>query len=107
MSEYADDITIYAIGCDLTEVTNLVQTQIDKFLQWTRDWGLIINPIKTKAMLFTRNKASPLSLNVENTLIEFVNSHKFLGMTLDAPGLMWKAHINKLRNACLPRLNLL
>ena len=42
-----------------------------------------------------------------NREYEFVNDHKFLGITLDSPKLTWNRHINKLKVNCTKRVSIL
>ena len=106
-SEYADDITIYSVSTYVQEATRRLQNLVNKIIQWIKHWGLQQNCDKTKAMIFTRKHVHPLSLSMNNVDIEFVPSHKFLGMMLDSPGLTLKNHVNSVKSACLPKINLL
>ena len=58
-------------------------------------------------MIFARKHVHPLSLRMNNVDIEFVPSHKFLGMMLNSPGLAWRNHVNYVKSACLPKIDLL
>ena len=107
MSEYADDITIYCMGAELQHVKAKVQDQIYLFHEWTKEWGLQLNQNKTKAMLFTRKKVSPPIIQFNNLNLEFVKSLIFLAVTLDAPGLLWREHIQCLRDSCISKINIM
>jgi len=106
-SEYADDITIYSVSNDIHLATRNTQTMIDKIEDWCSKWGLKINYNKTKAMLFTQKRVTSDGLRIGNFDIEFVQQHKFLGMTLDAPNLKWKPHLKILKDSCLQKVNIL
>jgi hypothetical protein len=45
-------------------------------------WGLKINTSKTKAMIFEKGRHTRHDFYVNDTLIELVNSFKYLGITL-------------------------
>ena len=105
--EYADDITVYCVDADLVTATANIQLAIDRFFQWTREWGLSLNQTKTKAMMFTKKRITPISLTVNNVIIEYVQQHKFLGVVLDSPSLTWKSHINYIKETSVKRINLL
>jgi ribonuclease HI len=107
LSEYADDITIYSCGYDINTIRTRVQQQVNLFLEWTQDWGLKLNDAKTKAMMFTRKKIRPPLIEIDNIPVEFVPSHRYLGMILDAPGLIWKEHIQYLRDASTAKVNVM
>ena len=106
-SEYADGITIYSVDTSVREVTGKLQNLVNKIIQWTEHWGLQLNSDKIKAMIFTRKSVLPMYLNINSVNIEFVPSHKIIGMMLDSPGFTWKNHINYVKSTCLPRINLL
>ena len=71
-SEYADNITIYAVGDSVVEVTNRVQSLINKIQVWTKRWGLELNNGKTKGMIFTRKRVQPVPLLILNVTNEYV-----------------------------------
>jgi ribonuclease HI len=106
-SEYADDITIYASGDDINILTADIQTAVDKLYEFTKQWGLTLNHNKTKCMLFTRKHIQPLPIKIDNINIEYVQQHKFLGIVLDSPGLLWKPHIQYLRDSSISRISLI
>jgi hypothetical protein len=58
-------------------------------------------------MVFTRKQVKLLPIKVNNSAIEYVEQHKFLGLMLDSPGLMWKPHINYIKERCISGVNLL
>lgn len=59
---------------------NLYQ-DLSNFEAWSTKWLLKFNPFKTKAIYFrTRNNAVTPSLNFKDCNLEFVNSHKLIGV---------------------------
>jgi ribonuclease HI len=106
-SEYADDITIYATGNDINTVTANIQRAVDNLYAFTTKWGLSLNYSKTKCMIFTRKHIQPLPVKINNVNIDFVEQHKFLGIILDSPGLVWKPHIQYLKDSSISRINLI
>ena len=60
---------------------------------WAKKWLVDFNPIKTVAMLFTLRPLDFLPiLNFNDSIINFVESHKHLGITLTFNG-QWHTHI--------------
>lgn len=106
-SEFADDVAVYISGHDVEHISARIQEQIDLFYRWTRAWGLTVNPSKIKAMIFTNKRITPPELTINEEPVEFVQTHSFLGMKLDSPKLLWKEHIQYLRDSCVPRLNIM
>ena len=82
---FADDIKILRVGNDLREMAFHVQIAINKLMTWTCRSNLTFNADKTKAMIFTR-KIKPFDkpdLTVNNRIIEYVDTFKYLGVTFD------------------------
>ena len=53
-SEYADDIAIYAVHIDENLLFRNIQHALNSFSNWVKQWGLNINVLKTKTMVFSR-----------------------------------------------------
>jgi hypothetical protein len=62
--------------------------------RWVKTKGLVVNPQKTNAMIFTRKfKPKPIEpLRLEGEETPFTNTVKYLGVLLD-PKLNWKQHL--------------
>ena len=90
---FADDVNVIASGDDELELGENMQEALDCQVEWSKSHGLNFNPSKTKAMLFTKkiNFAYP-ALNLDGIPIEYVETFKYLGVTLDTK-LSWKKHI--------------
>jgi len=106
-AEYADDVAFYSSDIDIAQATARLQTQIASFYNWSQQWGLKLNPLKTKCMFFTNKHVIPLPLSIDGQPIEIVQKYKYLGCVLDAPRLRWGAHVESLTTSCLPIINLL
>ena len=105
--EYADDITLVCRGLSLSEVGSKVESHLEKFYRWSRDWGFDINVNKNKAMLFNRKNISPPIIKMNNMPIKFVQSNRYLGIIFDAPKLSWKDHIQYLSSSSLSKINIM
>ena len=106
-ADYADDVAFFSYGPDLGITTEKIQTQLNEFFEWTKKWGLIINHLKTKCMLFTNKKVTAIPLSINGSILEYVNQHCYLGVVLDAPRLCWEPQISSLKLSCIPITNLL
>ena len=63
---------------------------------WARQWLVTFNPLKTEAVLFTLKKINILpQLIFDNIPINFVDSHKHLGVTFSSTG-QWHSHIENI-----------
>ena len=106
--EYADDLAFYSSHSDLGELRLNIQKQLDEFNKWTKSWGLKVNTSKTKAMIFTSKKGSfspPIKLGGES--INYVTTHRYLGVIFDSPRLTWKHHVQYLYHSSLSRINII
>ena len=107
VSIFADDIAFTASGINPAESLLKAQEQLNAIVNWSKAWGQKLNPCKSKAMIFTETPENLPSLMIEGSAVDYVEAHKFLGLTLDAPRLTWKRHINKLKIDCLRRTPLM
>ena len=74
-----------------TKLTNNSLSQIR-----ARQWLVTFNPLKTEAVLFTLKKINILpQLVFDNNPINFVDSHKHLGVTFSNTG-QWHSHIENI-----------
>ena len=97
---YADDAGIKARGIDEYTVAGLLQAGIKVLENWAKENKLTFNTEKTKAMIFTKklNPKKP-ELFINNTKIEYVDTFKYLGVTLDNK-LRWTTHVeNQVKKA--------
>lgn len=104
---YADDITISCTGENMGVVTRKLQSYLNKFVEWTQEWGLIVNPLKSKMQHFSKKRVNCPVVRLGNTVVEYAKTHRLLGLIFDSPLLIWKDHIHYLRNDCLKRIDLL
>ena len=77
---YMDDTCLVATADDLDTLHDILQAKVDKVTEWCREYGVCINPIKTRLML---NSHIPgFSVTVAGTVIYSSESAKYLGMNL-------------------------
>ena len=89
---YADDVTSLTTGKYLDIVTVNMQRNLNLMEGWCLEAGLRVNPAKTTAVLFTRNRVKKLgSLKIFQKMINYSESIKLLGVTLDSK-LLFKEH---------------
>jgi len=106
-ADYADDVAFFSCGPDLAVTTGRMQLQLTRFFEWTKLWGLTVNHLKTKCMLFTSKRATAIPLYINGSALEYVNQHRYLGVIFDAPQLRWLPQIESLKLSCIPITNLL
>jgi hypothetical protein len=117
-SLFADDTLLASSGPDIVELTNFVNREFYKVVQFFREHKLALHPSKTQFLIFTSSLAvreNPPSLYIKNNdigdmqdpenIISIPNVNitsevpavKFLGVYLD-PLLSFKFHIEKTAN---------
>ena len=104
--DFADDIAITTTTKTIEEAGELIERAIRAIEVWTRRWKLTINPHKSKAMCFTKQKVMDRlpALLIEDESIDWVRTFTYLGVILDAPTLTWNNHIEDVcreGNQCL------
>ena len=105
---FADDLSLFVVDKDPIAAVNKLQLALNEFSNWLRKWGLVVNPSKSKVMFFTRKKITRLPQIIMNGVsIPLVSSHKFLGLNLDAPLLLWKKHFEYLREISYNQLKIM
>ena len=106
-SLYADDLALWCTRPTLNQACFTMQKALNQTSEWCKTWGFFFSVPKSAAMVFKRGPAAQnISLKIDNEPIFLVNSHKFLGITLDTR-LTFRAHVEDVRNRCLKRMNVL
>ena len=94
---FADDCVCYR-EIKNEEDTLKLQRDIDRLGSWARKWGMRFQPVKCNMMQVTDKRSSKIQANytLEGTLLENVESIKYLGVTI-TNDLKWNTHIS---NVC-------
>lgn len=95
---YADDTTILITGRKLDSIINDGNVILAKINEWATANALLINPSKTKAIIFrAKNKAVGMApdLRLGTSAIEIVDRVKFLGVHFQDT-LSWNVHTDRL-----------
>lgn len=104
---FADDLTILYKGKTETITQKFLQEVLIKLQEWSIKSGFTFSKIKTKFITFCRQHKPPkINLHLGNLNLEEVSSIKILGIIFDNK-LTWKTHIDKLKNECITRVNIL
>ena len=93
---FADDCVCYREIKD-TEDTLKLQKDIDQLGCWARKWGMRFQPVKCNMMQITRKRIKKIhaSYTLEGTVLENVESIKYLGVTI-TNDLRWNTHISNI-----------
>ncbi len=83
---YADDTSLLEVVDDPAISAARLNNDLELINTWTQKWLVIINSDKTKAMVFSTKRQKPWHphLKYDNQIIESVNNHEHLGVTLSS-----------------------
>ena len=101
MSDIESEIRLFADDCvcyrEIKDIEDTLKLQKNRLGIWARKWGMRFQPVKCNMMQLTKkhNKIQ-VSHTLEGTVLENVESIKYLGVTITS-GLKWNSHI---RNVC-------
>ena len=93
---FADDCVCYR-EIRTVEDTLKLQKDIDLLGSWARKWGMRFQPVKCNVMQLTNKRINKIeaSYTLEGTVLENVDSIKYLGVTI-TNDLKWNTHINNI-----------
>ncbi len=105
---YADDTSLLEVVDDPAITAARLNNDLELINTWTQKWLVTINSDKTKAMVFSTKRQKPWhpQLKYDNHIIESVNNHEHLGVTLSS-SLLWRMHVFNTHEKASKRLNLL
>ena len=85
---YADDTVLYTSSSNLAQSYTTLQNSLTSLHNWCSINRLTINSEKSKSMLLGRSRVIQdmklTSLKLGGTPLEYVNTYKYLGITIDA-----------------------
>lgn len=98
LATFADDTALLATGTNNEEAAYKLQTASNALSSWTKKWRIQINETKSIHINFTNKTRlnKYVSIKINNKVVPYSNTAKYLGMNLDAK-LKWKEHIKKKR----------
>ena len=106
MKIFADDDTIY---CSVTSKADCkaFQKELDLVSSWCSTWQMRLNPSKCKLLcIFNKRSSIHHSYYLNNHLLQYVLSAKYLGVIIDAK-LSWNKHVSYISSKAARKLNLL
>ena len=92
----ADDTSLAFSSLDIKDTEGILNHDLGMIASWAKQWLVSFNASKTVAILFSTvlDLVKP-SLIVNNTILDFVDNHEHLGLTLSSDG-KWHAHIDNI-----------
>jgi hypothetical protein len=94
---YEDDSTLYMSATTTTEMTAILNKELQLVSEWVARNKLVLNISRTKSIVFGTNHSlnhkPQLNIVMNNVEIEQVEVTKLLGVTLDCK-LSWSKHVD-------------
>jgi hypothetical protein len=109
VAHYADDRAIIATSRKSALLTRYLETSLSDLERWLREWKISINISKNNAMLFAKAAwriARPRPVQFQGQPIEWVDTARYLDVTLDSR-LTWWRHVVQVRKKASQRIGVL
>ena len=104
---FADDSSLFFSATNLKDIKGVINHDLSLISEWAKKWLVDFNPIKTVAMLFSLRPIDALPLlNFNNSIIDFVENHKHLGITFSCNG-QWHKHIETIQKGAYKILGIM
>lgn len=102
-SLYADDTVIFTRHFNIHAACVNMQNALNILTQWSTKWRLKVNGEKSQLMVFTKRFPRIIDqLSIQNQIIPFTTSVKYLGVLLDKR-LSYRHHIQNIRDKAFQR----
>jgi len=105
----AEDTAIIATSRKPTLLVSYLESYLNDLQRWLSDWRIAINVTKSTAINFARagrRFIQPRPLTLFGKLIEWVDTTRYLGVTLYTR-LTWSPHIDQVRRRTAQRMGML
>jgi len=106
---YADDTAIIATSRKPKLLVSYLQSYLNDLQRWLGEWRTAINVSKSTAIICARagrRFIQPRPVALFGELIEWVDTTRYLGVTLDTR-LTWSPHIDQVRKRTAQRMGML
>ena len=109
---YADDTTIYVIipkPADRRMSAERLSSDLSYIKAWCVQWGMELNPIKTKSAIFTRSRTmlpEHPDINLGDSTIENVTNLKLLGVLFDSK-MTFELHVRAIASKVSQKIGIL
>ena len=101
---FADDTSMYLQMNDGLRRTNILNSDIQKILIWSRLWKVDFNPSKTELLTISNHRnPDTYPLTFDNSILSENFTHKHLGVVLQND-CQWKSHIESIIAKIRPQI---
>jgi len=109
LAHYPDDTAIIATSRKPTLLVTYLESYLNDLQRWLSEWRIAINVSKSTAIIFARagrRFIQPGSVTLFGEPIEWVDTTRYLGVTLDTR-LTWSPYIDQIRKRTAQRMGIL
>lgn len=109
LAMFADDLSSWAAGKRLGQISKKLQEVLNKIEAWMNKWRMKVSTAKTVCTVFNKkgeDMGAQLALTYKNVPITSDKNPKFLGVTLD-PGVRLHKHTSTIQQRAIKRLNII
>ena len=93
---FADDTSLSVSNRAVQHIEHIINKDLQIISYWSKQWLVDFNPSKTETMFFSLNHNDTLpNIVFDGTVVNFVDVHKHLGVSLSADG-SWHEHISNI-----------
>ena len=103
----ADDSSLFYARANIADIAGIINHDLQMMSNWAKQWLVTFNSLKTEAVLFTLKKLDFFTTSFfDNVVINFVDSHKYLGVKLSSNG-QWYTHIENIVSSAARSLEIM
>ena len=103
---FADDTSFSYSSVDESQIKTVIDHDLEKLDEWSRQWLMCFNPNKTEIMMFSNTKVPDLHLSLNDQDIPITTSHKRLGVTFSSDA-KWNTQIENILATVSKHVNVL
>ena len=105
-SQFADGAGQWAVSKSIDSAVKYLQKDLDDLARWCTKWRIILNPEKTKVIIFSRStnaiRATP-AISLYGKPLSYYPHIKFLGITFDSK-MTFVKHFEDILGCCTQKL---
>ena len=105
---FADDTSLFLIVETPNASAIKLQSDVDRISRWADTWLVKFNPAKSESLVISRKRPKPFhpSINMANSSISAVDSHKHLGIVI-SNNCTWHEQVDLIKNKAWSRINVM
>ena len=105
---FADDTCLFLTVDNRQQAQEFIDADLQAIYTWSNKWLVKFSVPKTKSLLISNKHDKHLNppLTMNNAVLEEINTHKHLGITL-SHNLSWNTHIEEIAGKAMRRLDII